>query len=62
LAFWRSEAADRPAGNPVLVWLSVAFILAVAVMTMDATFRANGLYGTRTVATETVVLKLKRPK
>jgi hypothetical protein len=57
LVFWRSEAADRPASNPVLVWLSVAFILAVAAMTMDATFRANGLYGTRTVATETVVDK-----
>jgi hypothetical protein len=57
LVFWRSESADRPAGSPVLVWLSVAFILAAAAMTMDATFRANGLYGTRTVATETVVEK-----
>ena len=45
----------------MLVWLSVAFILAVAVMTMDATFRANGLYGTRTIATETVVDKRMVP-
>ena len=43
--------------NPVLAWLSGLFMLAVVGMTMDATLRANGFYGTRTFATETVVDK-----
>jgi hypothetical protein len=57
LAFWRSEAADQRASSPVLVWFSGLFILAIAAMTMDATLRANGFYGTRTLAVEKVVDK-----